>query len=192
MLATLLFATAAFVMTPDPLKIEVGQTVIVTVDAPGALWYGGYFGPQHNRIADIAGHFPPKAIRGRARVIGLKPGTTKLTVTYVSGMSVYTTVVGTIVVVEKRCTDPAVTLPETRLRVSEGQPVTLGALTSGTEPVTIEWLEGDTILGTANPLTITLPPGIHRITARVTNDCGTASAEAEVEVTPARRRSVRH
>ena len=86
----LVLAASSFIMTPDPLHVEIGESVLVTVDVPGRLlWYGGYFRAENNRVADIGGSFPAQGVRGKTRVVGLRPGKTRVMLHYVSGLTIY-------------------------------------------------------------------------------------------------------
>lgn len=187
MLAAIVLAAA--LATSTEYRVELGTSVLEEVRAPQELWYGGHVYVENEGIAKVRGSIVPKTSRGHVTIKALRVGRTRLMVSYVSGMNVYHVEIGTVIV---ECHAPAITVAESELRVLEGQPVTLHALTGGTQPTRVEWREGDTLLGAGNSLTIDLPRGEHRVVAVVENACGKATAEVDVRVVRMRRRAARH
>jgi hypothetical protein len=189
----LLLASVLTVHAGEPVRLPSGTTVQAEIDLGGQmLIYGGSFRAEDESIAMVSGRVPVGGSRGTAIVEGRAPGHTRLLVSFVSGLSVWRIPVG-VIVVDEPCFGPAVTLPAREVRVLEGQPVTLSALTSGTLPIRLEWFEEDVLLGAGDAVTLTLAPGLHRIRAIALNGCGSASSGVvEVSVIASRRRSARH
>jgi hypothetical protein len=67
-------------------------------------------------------------------------------------------------------------------------------MTSGSPRIRVEWYDGGQRLqGAGSTLVLTgLTPGVHRVNARVHNDCGSAVSEELTIVVAPRRRSARH
>src|SRR5687768_15180907 len=159
-LAASIAATSTF---PDPVRVEVGRSVEVDVDVtPVNLINGGSVFAEDPSVAGASGWIPFLSSNGRATVSGITPGQTRLMVESLVGWTIWHHPVG-VVIVEEACVAPSVTLPVRSLRIDEGKPVTLQAMTSGSQPLTVSWHDGDERLGVANPLTVTLPRGVHRL-----------------------------
>lgn len=187
MLALLLVLLA---VAPEPIRVEVGAIVYADVDiSPSRLIYDGPLRAEDPSVAAVSGSIRHGGSYGLATVEGVAPGQTRMILIVFSGLSIYRIPVANIIV-EERCDAPSVTLAARHILVAERQPLTLAAMTSGSAPVSVEWYDGEALLGVANPLTVSMSRGVHRITARAANRCGVAvSEDLDVTVVPLHRRS---
>lgn len=194
----------ALILAASIICVDPGNTVAVQVDVGFAPLYGGGFSAEDPSVATASGPVRARERVGEAIVKGVAPGETRLILTYLSGISIYRVPLRTIKVGgckpsvprRQKCNardEPAVTVPEPTSIVLEGSPLTLTAMTSGEGPFSVDWFEGTAFLGVGSPITLTLPGGVHRITAQVWNRCGHVSDDVEVTVVGSdRRRSARH
>jgi len=168
----------------DRIVVPPGQTVIV--DLPSEIIRPGVgLISRDESVASV--HVPgnPYAANRKAVIQGIRPGTAEV-IAFEAGFSeIRSWQVATVFV----CTTPTIALDRHSSKVAVGSDVTLTATPSGTGGLDVNWFEGDHYLGTGTTFTfVNLPPGKHRITASITNECGFASSEAAIEVVPPRNR----
>jgi len=161
--------------TPLPqIHVAVGETVSVSAGV----------GTYYSESPDIA------IVFGSMNVRGVRVGTTRAIVGFASGFTYHRLPIAEVIV--GPCIAPTLTLDAQDVWIAEGESATLTAMTTGTGLGAIEWYEGTQFRGLGSPITYTaLPVGTHVRTARVSNACGAASAEAVIHVVVPRRRTVR-
>lgn len=189
---SLVFASFLLAATADPIFVDAGQTVRATVDvSPMIMNNAGTLTAEDPSIATIEGAVGSSASTTVATVTGIRPGTTRVIMTFAGGMSVWRLPVATIVVNEA-CWQPRLTLTTKTARAMDREAVALDAVAYGSAPLVIGWYEGETLLAVGERATLTLPAGTHHIVARAENRCGSASDEVEIMVVTQRRRATRH
>ena len=174
--------------------VTVGETTTARVDFVDRVFpYGAGFYAQNPAVAKVTGRIDVGKSGGTATVRGLRQGKTRLLIRFAGGFSVHEWVVGEITV-EERCVPPAVTLDQQQARLVAGETLTVVAMTSGSPRVRVEWYDdGQLLRGAGATFVLTdLTPGVHRVTARAYNDCGSAVSEELLIVVAPRRRSARH
>jgi hypothetical protein len=193
MLAFALAALLAIFPHTSP-TLRVGETTTARVDLVDYVFpYGAGFYASNPTVAEVTGRIDIMKSGGTAKITGLRKGKTRLLLQFVGGFSIHEWVVGEITV-EERCVPPAVTLDQQHARLVAGETLTVTAMTSGSPRVRVEWYDdGQRLQGAGSTLVLTgLPPGVHRLTARVHNDCGSAASEELLVAVAPRRRSARH
>lgn len=189
----LAFVSLLAAVHPDPVVVERWETVTVQASfSPQIFLYGAGFYVEDESIASVSGRIPIKGSSGEATVSGLREGRTKLLLSFVSGLTVHRWQIADIYVTP-RCVGPTVTLDQGHVRINEGESLTVSAMTGGTPIVRVEWYDGQNLIGAGSPIVLRgLTRGSHRITAFVTNACGSArSDELRIDVVVPRRRAAR-
>jgi hypothetical protein len=164
-----------------------GSTSEVTFELPFTPLYGGTIYSDDPYIAEVTGR--PVSRSGLATVLveGRRKGRAKVWMRYVSGISIYNTPVGEVIVDEAL----GVTVSPAHAVVGVQTPVLLSALTTGPD-VVVAWFEGNRYLGLGHNISVTLPLGLHRVRAEGANPCGIVASESEIRVVKPRRRTLRH
>jgi hypothetical protein len=165
-----------------------GTTIQTDIDVGFAPLYTGVLSSENPFVADVSGRVAPRSRMGTMTVDGVREGEAGVTLTFVSGISVYRLRVGTVIVGAPL----TVTLTTPAGPVAEGTPLTLSAITGGDQPVQVAWYEGSGYLGLGDSITLELPRGTHRIRAEAWNRCGTVTGEIDLVVAARRRRAASH
>lgn len=176
----LAFASLLAVVTPDPVVVRVGQTVVVKADfSPFSFHNGAGFHAKDPAVAAVSGWITSGDSAGTATVRGLREGNSQLMLTFAGGFSVNQWVIADIIV-KPRCVPPTVTLDQRHARIPAGATLTVSAMTTGTPIVQVEWYDdGQRLRGAGSPFVLSgLAPGVHRITARARTSAEARSAKS--------------